>query len=78
MEHNDHITSIINKGNVIKDDIQYFVNVEYEGIDKNSLLQVFQFKLLMNILDIKVFSKIYYYLGILCIISQTYCKILIN
>jgi hypothetical protein len=45
-EHSEYILKIIESGEVARENIEYFQNLDFSTVDKNSLLHIFKFKAL--------------------------------
>jgi len=86
INHIDHINDVINRKYVDKQDILYFNNIDLENeieknsqyMNKDSLIHLLQFKNIIDKIDIGMFNKVYYYLGILNILVERYCILSIN
>ncbi len=78
VEHGNYITDIIRSGKVEKQNVKYFTDLDFSSLDKNSLLHIFRFKSLVDKIELKVYYRIFYYLGVLVLVSRRYCKILLS
>jgi hypothetical protein len=77
-DHSEYILKIIESGEVTRENIEYFQKLDFSKVDKNSLLHIFKFRALANKIDLSVYKKIFYYLGILIYASKRYCEIFLN